>query len=121
MGMTPNQIISERYLKSKGYKKGPAPDKWSCDAKTGWFKEGDSMCLDCMGTNYSDIEAWTPELYDWIEGEGLWISFKLELWQIFIKDEWVNHKRKVTTSDTVRAYTEQKAEALSRAIGEDDT
>ena len=108
-----NQIISKWYygqvrevesifgIEMLEYQDVNGPESWR------WVS-----CDDFEG----DPGAWTQELYRKIEVAGLWVSFKHELWQIFIAHEWTEHQRKVTTGDTVRATPEQKAEALARAI-----
>jgi hypothetical protein len=70
--------------------------------------------------DYSTPEAWTPELFEWIEGEGLWHVFMFYLQETIAGYTNLPPYHEKTTWEFIKSTPEQKARALARAIGERD-
>jgi hypothetical protein len=69
-------------------------------------------------TDYSDPSAWTPELYQWIESEGLWNTY-LDYLCIATTGKSLDRGLDIEQlTAMLKATPAQKAEALSRAIQE---
>lgn len=66
----------------------------------------------------SDPAAWTPELYQWIEDEGLAIEFTMQVREIVIRESgtsgYLGHTE--ITWWILKATPAQKAQALAKAI-----
>ena len=101
---------NERILKARG----------ECRHGKGWVIRGDGepICKVCgkpvfSAPNYdSDPAAWTLELYQWIESEGLVGTFCDELYKR------IDVHMPCNSFEFVRATPAQKAQALARAIEE---
>lgn len=114
--MTPNGIISKRRGECRHEAK-PKNPKYSYPIFAYKCKHCDELIRTGRehNTDYSDPAAWTPELYDWIEGEGLKNHFIHMLWI-----ELVKNGKKNMEFQFMRTTPEQKALALSRAIEESE-
>ncbi len=62
--------------------------------------------------------AWTPELFQWIESEGLELEFTKHIVNIAICDELMSKDPLLRWYAVAKATPQQKASALRRAIEE---
>ena len=123
-----NSVISTWDLKIQGYIMSDAPSHWSCGCTVAWMKEGDSICPQCMATDYLDHSAWDDEMFAKIEDAGDGVLMEMFTQQLYLgsKCESLIYRRSSAPDSirwgTVFAFIKSsplaKATALAMAITE---
>lgn len=128
--MTPNEIISARRGECRHtdhhYENGRYGGYYSCNNCNRTHNSNDYGDFFGDVTNYStDLAAWDSDLYEWIEGEGLWGEFRDTLCNMLMSEYDIPANTEIGTIKTlfgilIKATPPQKAEALARAIEESE-